>query len=403
MKEDPQKKIMTRADSYFVRGVREEVWAIYEPFFLSLSPFMFESNEKTKAYTVDKNGTATIEIRGTILKNKEDAFWDETSQEEIRENFDAALADNTVKAIRFLVDSPGGVAQGVKELAEHIQLSRKTKKVYAEVDGMAASAAYWLASATGDVRATSSSSIGSIGVIYRHVDYTELEKLYGIQTTYITAGKYKALGAPKKLSNEDKEILQEKVDHIYDHFTSAVAKTMKLDIENKESWADGKIFFGDQAIENGLITKLLHEKAPQTAEKGNAMTEIATSAPVNAPQEVDIEKIKADAVAETKKCCVALAKVVLGDEASVKLDQALATGLSAEQFSIVKNLFGEVKVEKVQPAAQGDVDARVKAALSAILEGAQPATAIPQKSREKIEAEQREEWLKAAGNYRKEN
>lgn len=380
-------KTVTMRDIYAAR-FPDSIWAIHEPF-LSSPPLQFGVGEKA-SYSVSSDGTATIKIDGVILQKESDCtFRDEISQENILENINAAMADDAVSAIRLSVDSPGGVAQGILELADHIRQCSQIKKMHAEVNGLCASAAYWLASATGDVRATASSSVGSIGVIYTHHDLSKLYESLGVMTTYITAGKFKAVGAPKPLTEEDRAVLQESVDHIYTAFKMAVAQNMHLDIEESDQWAEGRLFFGDQAKEHGLITQLI-TTAPQTAE-GGIMAETNEQ-----PQEADVQKQIADAVAQTKTDCVAIACTVLGKDQGEQLRKAIASGMTAEQLQCAKALFGAPKVEEKKEEEKAVIDQeKIKAEVLAMLEGAHPVAAM----KVKTEEEERKAYIEGIGKY----
>jgi protease-4 len=92
--------------------------------------------------------------------------------------------------------------------------------------------------------------LGSIGVYCALLDETESLKMQGLQVNLITAGKYKAMGAPfKPLTDDERVLLQERTNKIYDMFTSAVqAKRPQVSIETMQ----GQTFFGDENVAVGL-------------------------------------------------------------------------------------------------------------------------------------------------------
>ena len=79
-----------------------------------------------------------------------------------------------MKVILFDVDSPGGGVEGVPELADEIYNSRGRKRIISASNSMAASAAYWIASAAGEMVVTPSGNVGSIGVFMAHEDFRKL-------------------------------------------------------------------------------------------------------------------------------------------------------------------------------------------------------------------------------------
>ena len=114
-----------------------------------------------------------------------------TSTERFAQAFKAALADLSIGAILIAVDSPGGTVYGVPELSDLIYKSRGQKPIVASVNSLAASAAYWIASAADEVAITPSGEAGSIGVFAEHLDISKFLDDEGVKPTLISAGKYK--------------------------------------------------------------------------------------------------------------------------------------------------------------------------------------------------------------------
>lgn len=409
MEKKPEKTItMTRADSISYRYSSGVLLAIYEPelesvkFLLQdencITPFNFEEKEKDSDYLVNDQGIAVIKIKGVILKNEDDVWFnDETSQEFIRNSIDASISNEYVKSIRLEIDSPGGIAQGVQELSEHILSAGKKKKILATIDGMCCSAAYWIASAANKIECTPSSLIGSIGVIYTHYDNTKTLENLGIVRTYISAGKYKTLGAPKTLTESDKKILQERVDYIYNIFTTTIATNRKLQLD-KSHWADGKVFFGNQAYDYDLVDAIIKDQLPHSAEKKDEIMAENEKATTSTPQ-ADVKSLIEKAVAEREQEILTIAKCVLGNEQGERLEQTLATGMNINQINLAKQLFSTKEEEKKEKASfESTVDDRVKSILSSLLEGANPAANV---KKETLENAERTAWLESVGNYGK--
>ncbi|MFD2755392.1 S49 family peptidase [Comamonas terrae] len=136
-----------------------------------------------------------------------------------------ALAQPEVHAIALVLDSPGGEVSGAFELADRIYAARGRKPVVAVADGMAASAAYLAASAADEVVLTTTSYVGSIGVVMRHVDYSRALANEGINVSHIFAGEHKVDGNPyQPLPPSVREHLQADIEGLYQMFVQAVAK-----------------------------------------------------------------------------------------------------------------------------------------------------------------------------------
>lgn len=217
------------------------------------------SQEKSpETYEVTPSGVAVISIFGVITKNP--SFWGflfgGTSSVEAGRQLKAALDDPSVDGILLNIDSPGGTVDGTQELAEMIFSFRGRKPIIAFTDGMMASAAYYVGSAADWVYISGDMvSVGSIGVVATHVDYSEHEKQLGVKTTEIVAGKYKRIASPyQPLSTEGRENIQDRVDYMYTIFVNDVAKYRGVSPDRVLNvMADGKMFIGKQAMDAGLV------------------------------------------------------------------------------------------------------------------------------------------------------
>lgn len=181
-----------------------------------------------------------------------------TSIEGLTSRFRAALADPSVKAIVFDVDSPGGSVEGVPELADEIYGARKQKKITAVANPMAASAAYWLASAAADFACAPSGSVGSIGVFTEHEDLSKMYEKNGVSISLISAGKYKTEGNQyEPLSPEARADLQSKVDAFYGMFVKAVARgrgAAQADV--RDGFGQGRMVLAADALKEGMIDRV---------------------------------------------------------------------------------------------------------------------------------------------------
>jgi len=182
-----------------------------------------------------------------------------TSAEGLEAMIRAAYDDDDNKAIVLDINSPGGMAAGVPELATAIRSMRGgDKPIIAQVQGMAASAAYWIASATDEIVATPSSVVGSIGVIAIHEDISRMEEDMGITNTVISAGKYKSEGNPfEPLTEEGRAAIQARVDDYYKMFVAAVAEGRDTDKATVRSgYGEGRTVIAEKAKSEGMIDRI---------------------------------------------------------------------------------------------------------------------------------------------------
>lgn len=184
-----------------------------------------------RATAAKAGGVAIIPIKGLITRHL--SFADAcagvvaTDPIKVAEAVERAASDENIKAIVADVNSPGGVTTGVPEAFTRIlAVAKSTKKpMVAQVNGLCASAGYWLASAFPEISITPSGMIGSIGVYTHHDNVAEKMAKEGVERTYISAGKHKLAGAPNgPLSEEAKALVQDRVDYTYAQFIDAVAE-----------------------------------------------------------------------------------------------------------------------------------------------------------------------------------
>jgi signal peptide peptidase SppA len=199
-------------------------------------------------------GIAVIPVVGTLTRRSLglDAASGLTSYGEISAMLDAAIADPTVAGILLDVDSPGGEAGGVFELAQRVRAADAVKPVWALASDSAFSAAYAIAAAASRVYVTQTGGVGSIGVIAMHVDQSVRDTQEGYRYTAITAGDQKNDFSPHApLDKEASARLQAEVDRLYGLFVTHVAAMRRLEPRFVRSTQAG-LYFGSDAVMAGL-------------------------------------------------------------------------------------------------------------------------------------------------------
>jgi signal peptide peptidase SppA len=180
------------------------------------------------------------------------------STDRIAKDIRSAMSDPAVSAILLDVDSPGGTVFGVAELAKEIFGMRGQKPVVAIANSLAASAAYWIASAASEFHVTPSGEAGSIGVFAEHTDISKWLENEGIKPTLIQAGDFKTEGnqyAP--LTDEATAYIQSRVNDYYGMFVKAVAKYRGVsETKVQRDFGQGRVFGADQAVACGMADKV---------------------------------------------------------------------------------------------------------------------------------------------------
>ncbi len=197
-----------------------------------------------------------------------------TSLETFKSDFRELMQNDRVGSIVLDVDSPGGSAFGIPEMAREIREARETKPIYAVTSGgMIGSAALYLASQATQMFASESSFVGSLGVLIAHEEQSQHDAKEGFKTTFIHAGKHKVEGnAHEPLSEAGKEYMQEIVDELYTGFVQAVADGRNLPVETVDrDFGQGRMLTASKALEVGMIDDI--------ATLDNVLGELVTFAP----------------------------------------------------------------------------------------------------------------------------
>jgi signal peptide peptidase SppA len=216
-----------------------------------------------RSETLAAPGIAVIPIHGTLVRRTQglEAASGLTSYEAIGAQLDAALADPAIHGILLDVDSPGGEAGGVFELAERIRAADAVKPVWALAAESAFSAAYALAASASQLALTRTAGVGSIGVIALHLDQSARDAQDGYRYTAITAGKHKNDFSPHApLDPQAAERLQAEVDRLYGMFVTHVAAMRGLDVETVRATEAG-LYFGEDAVAAGLADAVASREA----------------------------------------------------------------------------------------------------------------------------------------------
>jgi protease-4 len=176
------------------------------------------------------------------------------------EQLDKARRDKSVKGVVLRINSPGGTVTASELMHEEISRFREQtgRPVVAVLMDVAASGGYYVACACDEIIAQKSTVTGSIGVIMQMFDLTGTMAKLGITGNAIISGPNKAAGSPfSKLTDEQRAIFQDIVDHLYDQFVGAVAAGRPdLDEQQIRELADGRVYTAAQALEHGLIDRI---------------------------------------------------------------------------------------------------------------------------------------------------
>jgi signal peptide peptidase SppA len=213
---------------------------------------------QSDAYAVS-DGVAVITVYGALVHRSQFNLAQSTSilgYDRLALQLEQAMTDSDIHAVVLSFDSPGGEAQGAFELADRIAALRGKKPMVAMADGLAASAAYLAAAAADQIVLTASAYVGSIGVVMRHVDFSQALSNDGIKVTHIYAGAHKVDGNPcEPLSDAVRADMQAEIDGLYQMFIQSVATNRGLDAEAVRK-TQAQIYRGATALNVRLADRL---------------------------------------------------------------------------------------------------------------------------------------------------
>jgi len=168
-----------------------------------------------------------------------------------------ATKDESIKAVVIDVDSPGGAVGASQEIYRAIEKLREKKPVVVSMGNVAASGGYYISAPANVIYANPGTITGSIGVIIQHVDVSEILNKFGVKVNTIKSGANKDILYPTKpLLPEQKALLEKTVMDVYDQFLDAIVKYRPIKKDVLKSYADGRVFSGNEAKALGLVDKI---------------------------------------------------------------------------------------------------------------------------------------------------
>lgn len=164
-------------------------------------------------------------------------------------------------ALLLRVDSPGGTVGDSQEIYTALRRLHPKMKIVASFGNIAASGGVYVGMGAHKIVANPGTITGSIGVILRGNNLERLLEKVGVSFQTIKSGPYKdILSFDRKLTPEEQHILQTLIDTSYQQFVSTIAEGRDLSVETVRSFADGRIFTGEQAQELGVVDRLGSEE-----------------------------------------------------------------------------------------------------------------------------------------------
>jgi ClpP class serine protease len=359
-----------------------------------INPEMLEAYRAADLDRSDKaqvrNGVAIINMTGPMFKraNLMTQLCGATSYDTLRRDLQAAVDNYSVRAIMLNVDSPGGEAAGVSELAQAVYDFRGSKPIVTYAGDLAASAAYWLGSASDLFIIGKTAALGSVGVRAALTDTSGRDEARGVKTYEFVSSQspYKKVDLNTK---QGRDRVQARVDSMASVFVETVANYRGVSVEHVLSnFGKGDVLIGQAAIDAGMadsigtfesvLASLARGETPKTnasepspaasgpSNESTTMT-VETGAPAaeTKPETITVATTTgADAIvaaraeataAERKRVTDINALTLPGyEEAAAK---AIETGSSAHEFSAMIVTSEKAKRTVRAAAIQSDTEA----------------------------------------------
>lgn len=166
--------------------------------------------------------------------------------------------DESVKAVVFRVNSPGGEVTASDLIRREILMLQQEKPVVASYGNYAASGGYWISSSASRIFCSNSTLTGSIGVFgtVPAIGNALRKNLHVNMVTIGTNSHSGMLSGIDPLTDEELEWYQRHIDSIYENFVSLVAENRGMEVAVVDSLAQGRVWSGVDAIQNGLADEI---------------------------------------------------------------------------------------------------------------------------------------------------
>lgn len=165
--------------------------------------------------------------------------------------------DDRVKAIVFRINSPGGSALAAEKIWRELYLARKQKPVIVSMGDYAASGGYYISCMADSIFIQPNTLTGSIGVFTIIPDLHDFfQHKLGISFDGVKTAPFADMGSiDQPLTDAEKKWMQNQVDTVYATFCQRVAQGRHMPLALVDSLAQGRVWSGFSAIQNGLADR----------------------------------------------------------------------------------------------------------------------------------------------------
>jgi len=245
---------------------------------VTLNDYIFSGKGRIKSSASDR--IAVLYAEGTIMYGEGDQNY--VGQGKVIESLRKIRKDKRIKAVVLRVNSPGGSALASDLIWRELELTKKEKPLVVSMGNIAASGGYYIACNADSIVAEPTTITGSIGVFGMIPNMSTLADNIGINAEQVGTNKQSTgYSVFEPMSDDFYKVTKEGVEDIYTTFVDKVAVGRGMTSEQVDSIAQGRIWTGVEALENGLVDKLgsLEDAIEMAAELADIETYKTTNYP----------------------------------------------------------------------------------------------------------------------------
>lgn len=165
--------------------------------------------------------------------------------------------DDSIRGVILRIDSPGGDGIASDELLHQAKLLSQKKPTVISMSDLAASGGYYMAMTGDPLVAYSNTETGSIGVFFGKANLRGLYDKIGVKKEIMTRGRFAAIDSEYvPLDDQQRAKLRSEIELFYRGFVDRVAAARKRPYAQVEPLAQGRVWTGTQARQNGLVDEL---------------------------------------------------------------------------------------------------------------------------------------------------
>jgi protease-4 len=165
--------------------------------------------------------------------------------------------DSSIQGVILRIDSPGGDGIASDDILHEVKRLSQKKPTVISMSDLAASGGYFIAMSGDPVIAYPNTLTGSIGVFFGRVNLKGLYDKLGITKQSLSRGKFANIDSENgPLTDEERAKLRHEIEVFYQGFVQRVADGRKRKYDEVEPLAQGRVWLGSQAKQNGLVDEI---------------------------------------------------------------------------------------------------------------------------------------------------